>query len=73
MGENREDSLVEIYNTEPDVRMGGSGERLVAELPAEPWCPERYAPGAEVKAATAHGLALRPVDGGWEARATLDV
>lgn len=47
--------------------------RLEAELVGEPWSQERHAPANEVKAATAHGLTLRRVDGGWEARATLDV
>ena len=49
------------------------GQRIQVDLIGEPWCPSRHSPGAEVKAATAHGLALRAVDGRWEARATLDV
>lgn len=52
---------------------GPGGYRLEAELAGEPWCAERHRPASEVKAATAHGLALRPADGGWEAHATLDV
>jgi SHS2 domain-containing protein len=52
---------------------GPDGPHLEAELVGEPWCAERHHPGAEVKAATAHGLALREVAEGWEARATLDV
>lgn len=50
-----------------------SGYRLEMELAGEPWCPARHVGAMEVKAATAHGLALRPVADGWEARATLDV
>jgi len=49
------------------------GPRLHAELVGERWCAGRHVPGAEVKAATVHALALRPVAGRWEARATLDV
>ena len=49
------------------------GARLEAELVGEPWSRERHVPANEVKAATAHGLTLQRVDGGWEARATLDV
>jgi SHS2 domain-containing protein len=50
-----------------------AGHRLRAELVGEPWSPDRHVPASEVKAATAHGLSLRRNDGGWEARATLDV
>jgi len=49
------------------------GPHIHAELVGERWCSGRHIPGAEVKAATVHGLALRPVNGRWEARATLDV
>lgn len=49
------------------------GARLEGELRGERIDRERHALASEVKAATAHGLALRPVDTGWEARATLDV
>ena len=49
------------------------GHRIHADLVGEPWCASRHEPAGEVKAATAHGLALRPADGRWEARATLDV
>jgi SHS2 domain-containing protein len=52
---------------------GPDGHRLEVELVGEPWCADRHVPGSEVKAATAHGLALRAVGEGWEARATLDV
>jgi len=49
------------------------GHRIEAELAGEPWCRDRHSPAAEVKAVTAHQLALRQMDGHWEARATLDV
>jgi SHS2 domain-containing protein len=46
---------------------------LRAELAGEPFDAERHGCASEVKAATAHGLAVRRVEGGWEATATLDV
>jgi len=52
---------------------GPEGHRLEAQLAGERWCAERHVAGSEVKAATASGLSLRPVAGGWEAHATLDV
>jgi SHS2 domain-containing protein len=51
----------------------GEGGRLEAELVGEPWDPARHEAAGEVKAVTAHGLALRATPEGWEARATLDV
>ncbi len=47
--------------------------RLDAELWGEPIRPERHPLATEVKAATAHGLRVRPTAGGWEASVTLDV
>jgi SHS2 domain-containing protein len=55
------------------IEQGPHGPRLEAELAGEPWDAARHHPAGEVKAATAHGLALREGAGGWEARATLDV
>jgi SHS2 domain-containing protein len=52
---------------------GPDGHRLEADLVGARWDRERHGSAAEVKAATAHGLALEEVDGRWEARATLDV
>lgn len=49
------------------------GAHLVATLEGEALDPERHGAAAEVKAATVHGLRVRPVDGGFEVRATLDV
>jgi len=57
-----------------DVRLArDAAPRLEAELAGERLCRERHMPAAEVKAATAHGLEVRAVPGGWEARVTLDV
>jgi SHS2 domain-containing protein len=55
------------------LTQGPDGHRLEADLVGSRWVRERHGSAAEVKAATAHGLALREVDGRWEARATLDV
>lgn len=55
------------------VEEGATDCRLCAELFGEGWDAARHKPAAEVKAATAHQLALRRCHGRWEARATLDV
>ncbi len=47
--------------------------RLEAELAGEAMAPERHRLAADVKAATAHGLAVEATPVGWEARVTLDV
>jgi len=47
--------------------------RLEARLVGERFFPERHQVGAEVKAATAHGLRVARGADGWEARVTLDV
>jgi protein archease len=47
--------------------------RLSAELVGEPIDRDRHGVGADVKAATAHGLALGRVGEGWRARMTFDV
>ena len=46
---------------------------LSAELAGEALDPERHGLGLDVKAATVHGLRIRPTDEGWEARVTFDV
>lgn len=56
-----------------EVTRGGAGIRLQGRLVGETWDPARHRFAGEVKAATAHDLALREGAGGWEARATLDV
>ena len=55
------------------VTQDGGQARLEAELVGEPWRAGHHVAAGEVKAATAHGLALQRVGAGWEARATLDV
>ncbi len=52
---------------------GPDAIRLEAELAGEHIDRARHRLTTEVKAATAHGLCLEPTDGGWRARATLDV
>ena len=49
------------------------GHRLEVDLVGERWSPERHESTVEVKAATAHGLALRKAKDRWEASVTLDV
>jgi SHS2 domain-containing protein len=56
-----------------ETAVEGDRVRLEGELVGEPWSEGRHHPAAEVKAATAHGLALRETEDGWQARATLDV
>ena len=56
------------------IRLARDGRaRLAAELAGEPIERGRHALASDVKAATAHGLALQPTQRGWEARVTLDV
>jgi SHS2 domain-containing protein len=50
-----------------------AGVRLEVELVGERIDRARHRLASDVKAATAHGLALEPTPRGWEARATLDV
>jgi SHS2 domain-containing protein len=58
-----------------EVRIDGppGAARLEARLVGEQLDPARHRLAAEVKAATAHGLRVARVDGGWEAAVTLDV
>jgi SHS2 domain-containing protein len=51
----------------------GPPARLRGHLAGERADPARHALEGDVKAATAHGLAVRAAGGGWEARVTLDV
>lgn len=46
---------------------------LAAELAGEPLDPARHGLACDVKAATAHGLALLRTGDGWQASVTLDV
>jgi SHS2 domain-containing protein len=54
-------------------RDAGDGFELRAELAGEPLDRARHALASEVKAATAHGLAVRPTPEGWQAQVTLDI
>ena len=58
--------------TRVECRTDGRIE-LDAELAGEAFDPARHEPGCDVKAATAHGLALARRDGTWRASVTLDV
>jgi len=51
----------------------GREARLDAELWGERLDPARHGLGADVKAATAHGLRVAPCEAGWQACVTLDV
>jgi SHS2 domain-containing protein len=55
------------------IEAGATTARLEARLVGEPLDPARHRLAGEVKAATAHGLRVARVDGGWEAAVTLDV
>ena len=48
------------------------GTRWLGEAWGEPW-RESLEPGVEVKGATLTMLAVKPVEGGWEARCVVDV
>lgn len=54
------------------LRREGADWRLEGELRGASIGP-RHRLRSDVKAATAHGLRVGPVDDGWEARVTLDV
>lgn len=54
------------------LRREGTDWRLEGELRGEP-IGHRHRLRSDVKAATAHGLRVGPVNDGWEARVTLDV
>src|SRR5262249_42759218 len=56
-----------------DVRVGGSGHGLEATIAGEPIDRDRHVLDHEVKAATRHGLVVRPEAGGWLAEVILDI
>ncbi len=57
-----------------DLRVSrDGGARLEAQLVGEAIRPERHRLAGDVKAATAYGLEVSPVDSGWRATVTLDV
>jgi SHS2 domain-containing protein len=49
------------------------GGSLTAQLSGDTIDPARHAVRRMIKAATYHGLSVRQVDGGWEARVILDL
>ncbi len=55
------------------VHVDESGARLEATITGEPIDRERHILDHEVKAATHHGLTVRPVDQGWLAEVILDI
>ncbi len=54
-------------------RDGSGGTALEARLEGETFDASRHEAAGEVKATTAHGLAVAPCPEGWEARFTVDV
>ncbi len=55
------------------VQIDESGPRLEATIAGEPIDRDRHVLDHEVKAATHHGLTVRPSDGGWLAELILDI
>jgi SHS2 domain-containing protein len=55
------------------VLVDESGPRLDASIAGEPIDRDRHILDHEVKAATHHGLTVRPVEGGWLAEVILDI
>jgi SHS2 domain-containing protein len=55
------------------VQVDQSGRRLDASIAGEPIDRDRHILDHEVKAATHHGLTVRPVDRGWLAEIILDI
>ena len=56
-----------------DVSLDATGCRLQAAIGGEPIDRVRHLLDHEVKAATRHGLSLRPTDGGWVAEVIVDI
>jgi SHS2 domain-containing protein len=56
-----------------DVDVDASGIRLEATIAGEPIDRDRHVLDHEVKAATRHGLVVRPEGGGWLAEVILDI
>jgi SHS2 domain-containing protein len=63
--------LFSRFRVQIDEDEGGS--RLNAEIAGEPIDRDRHILDHEVKAATHHGLTVKPVDGGWQAEVILDI
>lgn len=56
-----------------NVEDGEGGPQLWAAIEGEPIDRDRHILDHEVKAATHHGLTVRPVEGGWQAEVILDI
>jgi SHS2 domain-containing protein len=56
-----------------EISAGAAGASLSGELRGEPIDPLRHSMATDVKAATAHQLAVKRQEGGWRAQVTLDV
>jgi len=56
-----------------DLQIDDAGRRLEATIGGEPIDRARHLLDHEVKAATRHGLSLRPENGGWTAEVILDI
>jgi SHS2 domain-containing protein len=56
-----------------DVEVDASAQRLDATIAGEPIDRDRHILDHEVKAATRHGLVVRPEAGGWLAEVILDI
>jgi SHS2 domain-containing protein len=59
--------------TQFDVTLDVSSRKLDATIGGEPIDRNRHVLDHEVKAATRHGLSLRPEQGGWVAEVILDI
>ena len=59
--------------TKFNVALDDTGCRLEATIGGEPMDRGRHVLDHEVKAATRHGLSLRPEQGGWVAEVILDI
>jgi SHS2 domain-containing protein len=58
---------------ELSIECGEEGYRLTARGTGGRWDPQRHPPGAPVKAATYHALAIRPAaDGRYEVTVVFD-
>ena len=64
---------IEFAALDESPRAGGEPFRLHGFLHGEELDPTRHQLGLAVKAATLHGVALRPLEGGFEGRVIFDV
>ena len=59
--------------TQFEIGLDEMGRRLEGTIGGEPIDPARHVLDHEVKAATRHGLSLRPENEGWIAEVILDI